>query len=397
MTDKQKQWIAYAIVVVAILVAGFLGVTYPVPAPPVAVSSQGFNYPPGAIYFAAGGKSQVFQSGSSATYNSGAQLTASSGSTVTLAGTTTMAAPTLTGDVAFTGTFKNTAIPMTGSATRPLDFRSAPTTTSYLNTELAYFRADLDKNLNEAVSGEDGFTVGAFRGYVGATNLQGAIIEGLRSGVNLDAGALVNDPLGAGYIAGARITTYVPATANAKTNKGLIVAPRDDTAEAAISGSQYIGEQIYLKQGVAKDESWGLDIYSESGSANLNAAISLRNGGSEKYGYGVDMNDMSVPGGADIRLSQGETIDNLTDGTVNIGGTSPKLAIAAVTFTGPMKYGVSATYVSSAAITHGFAVTPTACFMFPSRDVTETLTIGTTTFSSDRASQATPVYWMCGK
>jgi len=86
MTDKQKQWLAYAIVVAAILVAGFLGVTYPVPAPPVVVSSQGFNYPPGAIYFAAGGKSQVFQDGSSATFNSGASLTASHGSTVTLSG-----------------------------------------------------------------------------------------------------------------------------------------------------------------------------------------------------------------------------------------------------------------------------------------------------------------------
>jgi len=97
MTEKQKQWLAYAIVVVAILVAGFLGVTYPVPAPPVVVSSQGFTYPPGAIYFAAGGKSQVFQDGSSATFNSGAQLTASSGSTVTLSGANTVTAPTFTG------------------------------------------------------------------------------------------------------------------------------------------------------------------------------------------------------------------------------------------------------------------------------------------------------------
>jgi hypothetical protein len=98
MTDKQKQWLVWGILVVMIAVAGFLGIEFPVPvpAPPVAVAPQAFTYPPGAIYFAEGGKSQVFQSGSSATYNSGAQLTASSGSTVTLNGATAMASDKFT-------------------------------------------------------------------------------------------------------------------------------------------------------------------------------------------------------------------------------------------------------------------------------------------------------------
>jgi len=41
MTDQQKKYIAWLVVVVAILVAGFLGVTYPIPAPPLQAVQAG--------------------------------------------------------------------------------------------------------------------------------------------------------------------------------------------------------------------------------------------------------------------------------------------------------------------------------------------------------------------
>ncbi len=81
-------------------------------------------------------------------------------------------------------------------------------------------------------------------------------------------------------------------------------------------------------------------------------------------------------------------------GAVNISGTISK---SGVSFTGVMKWGASSVYTSGASITHGFSVTPTVCILQPARDVTSTLTITATGFSSDMATVSTPVYWMCGQ
>ena len=59
--------------------------------------------------------------------------------------------------------------------------------------------------------------------------------------------------------------------------------------------------------------------------------------------------------------------------------------------------GTEATYTSNAAITHGFAAAPTWCSIFPNQSITATLSITTTTFSSDMASTSSPIYWQCGK
>jgi len=88
------------------------------------------------------------------------------------------------------------------------------------------------------------------------------------------------------------------------------------------------------------------------------------------------------------------------DGAATIGGAATvtgTLTVGGESFSGAVKYGTAATYANQAAITHGFATTPTVCILQPVRDVTSTLTIGATTFSSDMASIATPIYWMCGK
>ena len=77
--------------------------------------------------------------------------------------------------------------------------------------------------------------------------------------------------------------------------------------------------------------------------------------------------------------------------------TSGSLSLAGATFSGPIKYGTLAVYTSGLSISHGFVTTPTMCILEPIRDVTSTLTITATGFSSNMASVATPIYWMCGK
>jgi len=96
-------------------------------------------------------------------------------------------------------------------------------------------------------------------------------------------------------------------------------------------------------------------------------------------------------------------VTNLDDVTLigdlnaaNVDATTA-LKINGVALSGVLKFGASATYTTGLGITHGFATTPTVCLMEPARDVTSTLTITTTGFSSNRATQATPIYWICGR
>jgi len=203
--------------------------------------------------------------------------------------------------------------------TRLITMSVVPTVTSLLNKEFLYVRSDIDTTYDEGVAGEDGWTTAMFRTYVGASQ-GGVIIESLRAGVNLGNGVIVSDGAGAGYIAGGRITTYVPATANAKTNYGLIVAPRDNSAEVAIAGSIYCGFQAYLMQVIGKDESRGIDVYTEPGSADIMYGIQIRNGAIEKYGIGIDMSAANIDT-AELKLSNNATIDNLAAGIVDIAAS----------------------------------------------------------------------------
>jgi len=87
------------------------------------------------------------------------------------------------------------------------------------------------------------------------------------------------------------------------------------------------------------------------------------------------------------------TGNTVVSGTLNVTST---LSQGGVSFTGPLKYGTAATYASEASISHGFATTPTACMLWPA-EITATLTITATGFSSDTAAHTDPIYWMCGK
>lgn len=94
----------------------------------------------------------------------------------------------------------------------------------------------------------------------------------------------------------------------------------------------------------------------------------------------------------------GNVAGNLTGNAASSYVTSTNvISMAGATFTGPIKYGTAAAYTSGAPISHGFAATPTMCLLIPARDVTSTLTITSTMFSSNRATVAEVIYWMCGK
>lgn len=81
--------------------------------------------------------------------------------------------------------------------------------------------------------------------------------------------------------------------------------------------------------------------------------------------------------------------------TFKVTASTGAVSISGASFTGPIKYGTSATYTSGTNISHGFTTTPTMCIFSP-LPVTATLTITSTGFSANWTN-ANPVYWMCGK
>ncbi len=203
---------------------------------------------------------------------------------------------------------------------------------------------------------------------------------------------------------------YVVATNGTTEATGTI---RGIEAKARAANSSNEGATVATLEGASidadsKDENVtlmrGMEVILDGASGTVGTAVGVEidnnSSGTQTTSYAVSVNQGTAAGHkaftADVRLQNGETVDNSTDGTVNIGGTSPVLAIGGVAFSGPMKYGTSATYTSGASITHGFSVTPTVCILSP-LEITATLTITSTGFSSDTADHANPVYWMCGK
>jgi len=76
-------------------------------------------------------------------------------------------------------------------------------------------------------------------------------------------------------------------------------------------------------------------------------------GGNAAWAYGLDMSAVGTNmGTADIRLSQGETIDNLTNGTINLTGTTIK-ATGALDVTGAVTCAGALTATSATEVTTG--------------------------------------------
>lgn len=108
----------------------------------------------------------------------------------------------------------------------------------------------------------------------------------------------------------------------------------------------------------------------------------------------ADADSLSVAGNADLTTINNTGGDVTVQDNLNVTGT---LGISGDTFTGTVHFGALVAYTSGESIAHGFSVTPTVCLINPIRDVTSTLTITTTGFSSDMATVAEPIYWLCGK
>lgn len=107
-----------------------------------------------------------------------------------------------------------------------------------------------------------------------------------------------------------------------------------------------------------------------------------------------DFDTLSVAGAIDGTSIKNTGVNPITvNDDLVVTGT---LSVNGATFTGPTKYGTAASYTNGAAIVHGFSVTPTMCMIWPA-PITATVTITTTGFSSDIATTANPVMWLCGQ
>lgn len=95
-------------------------------------------------------------------------------------------------------------------------------------------------------------------------------------------------------------------TANAPITDSLIVADFRNFRQTATEPTIEYGVQIRNGNTTGTGIDRGLSFASEAATVG-------------NFGYIIDMNDAAATT-ADIRLSQGETIDNLTDGTVAVGG-----------------------------------------------------------------------------
>jgi len=271
MTEKKKSWLIWGVMVVLIAVAGFLGIAFPIPVPPIpSASSQGFIYPPGAIYIEAGGKNQVFSSGTLQTFKSGSTLTADAGSTVSLLGTNVFAVPSFSGDTTINGNAAVTGtLIVTGSVTAGNGTAAAP----------AYaFTSDPNTGL---------YSVGAN-----------------------DIGVTTNGILAMDVSASA-VTMALPLTSNGDVTFG--VANTTASIAPAIQVTGTAGNAVTLTGGQAG--------VAATGAAGKNGgAVTITGGlGTDKEGAGTpsgDGGDVVLVGGA-----KGGTTSNVT-GIVRVGAPS---------------------------------------------------------------------------
>jgi hypothetical protein len=368
MTDKQKQWLVWGILVVMIAVAGFLGIEFPVPvpAPPVAVAPQAFIYPTGAIYFAEGGKSMVFQSGS--------QLTASSGSTVTLDGEVILNSPTITTEAVTTLTVSGPAALNGGLTMDTNKFTVADGTGNTVVSGTLYVT-----NTTTLVGAA---SVGSLTtaGDMSSRNVTGTGALALTGAASVGSLTTAGDVSSRIVTATAQVSalSFTPSASGSAAANNYCMSVDCDT------GFWYPGDNIIgiSAGGVERarvtaagfDVSWATTLITTtaSGPVALNSGLTM------------DTDALTV---AD---TSGNTV---IKGTLNVTGT---LSQSGVSFSGPVKYGTASTYAAGTSLVHGFATTPTVCMLWPA-EVTATLTITTTGFSSDRSSGSNPVYWLCGK
>jgi len=117
-------------------------------------------------------------------------------------------------------------------------------------------------------------------------------------------------------------------TAKSDTGAGSVatmIALQANAQNNAAVTTDLIGADIRIMRQAATHPTNEMILQLRNGSttgSGADAAIEIYSngtGGSDDFGYGIDMATADVDT-ADIRLSQGETIDNTTDGTIAFGG-----------------------------------------------------------------------------
>lgn len=146
-------------------------------------------------------------------------------------------------------------------------------------------------------------------------------------------------------------------TANAPVTDSLIVADFRNFRQTATEPTIEYGVQIRNGNTTGTGIDRGLSFASEAATVGA-------------FGYGIDMNDAEVTT-ADIRLSQGETIANTTDGTISLGGAVSISGATTLAGLNKITAGTSVTVTNGAA----FALAATFQPITAAGEVTPTITI----------------------
>jgi hypothetical protein len=202
--------------------------------------------------------------------------------------------------------------------------------------------------------------------------------------------------LGSAHVVGALTANSVNVTTSLTTSADL--STRNITATGTLSTSGV--SSLY---GVTANS---LSVTNDVNARNITATGTLSVAGSAAFGASNFYSAMNVD--ANVDADSFSTAGNIDMTTMNNTGVNPvtinddlvvtgTLSLTGATFTGPIKYGYVPSQSSGAAITHGFATTPTTCLVSADAAITPTIgTINETTFTVTVGTTG-PVYWMCGQ
>ncbi len=156
----------------------------------------------------------------------------------------------------------------------------------------------------------------------GQSTATGASTSDLRG---LYAQAISNDGLNGGTITAIYANPIAKGTSTTVTLRGILIDTETEGTPTALTNMY--GMYIRNKSTISvSGDNYSIVIDNEKmGSGEVqDAGIQLKTttwgAGVTAWTYGIDMNQTGAFGTADIRLMNGETIDNTTDGIINFGG-----------------------------------------------------------------------------
>ncbi len=139
------------------------------------------------------------------------------------------------------------------------------------------------------------------------------------------AQAIANDGLFAGWVTGLYANPIAKGTSTSLGVRGILIDAETEGTPTAVGN--LIGAHIRNKSTVAittdnislliENEKMGTGIVQDAG---IVLKTTTWGSGVTAWTYGIDMNQTGAFGTADIRLMNGETIDNTTDGIIDFGG-----------------------------------------------------------------------------